>query len=185
MAKQMSVKNIANNMLKKGVHRMRADIDRIKQKLDTKNIQRNKVIDMEDIKNFERENKIILPEEIVTFYTNICDGCKMIDGFDLLSFKEWKVNAKELQKEFEFEKYWIWEDDYDEERVRKTVFGNIELINIGDAQSWNIVVTGKQRGKMWFFTDVGIQPCAPEMSFLEWFEYWLDGNEDYFLEFQA
>ena len=50
----------------------------------------------------------------------------------------------------------------------------IELINIGDAQSCNIVVTGKQRGKMWFFTDVGIQPCAPEMSFLEWFEYWLE-----------
>ncbi len=35
---------------------MRANIDRIKQKLDTKNIQRNKVIDMKDIKNFEREN---------------------------------------------------------------------------------------------------------------------------------
>lgn len=57
------------------------------------------------------------------------------------------------------------------------------MIDIGDSQTWNIIINGKEEGKMWFFTDVGIQPCAPSMNFLEWFEFWLDGNEDYFYEF--
>lgn len=30
---------------------------------------------------------------------------------------------------------------------------------------------------MCFFTDVEIQPAAPGRSFLEWFDYWLDGGE--------
>ena len=62
--------------------------------------------------------------------------------------------------------------------------GIIELIDIGDAQSWNIVVEGDKRGEMWFYTDVGIQPACPAMSFSKWFEYWLDGGTDYFYEFQ-
>lgn len=33
---------------------------------------------------------------------------------------------------------------------------------------------------MWFFLDVDIQPAAPELHFLDWFECWLNGNEDYF-----
>ena len=31
---------------------------------------------------------------------------------------------------------------------------------------------------------VGIQPACPSMSFLEWFEYRLDGGTDYFYEFK-
>ena len=31
---------------------------------------------------------------------------------------------------------------------------------------------------MYFFTDIGIQPCVPSMNFLEWFEVWLDGNDE-------
>lgn len=83
-----------------------------------------------------------------------------------------------------FTEYWIWEDDYDEERVKHVVDGNLELIDIGDSQTWNIIVNGKEEGKMWFFTDVGIQPCTPSMNFLEWFEFWLDGNEDYFYAYK-
>ena len=69
------------------------------------------------------------------------------------------------------------------ESLDKVGNGNISLIDIGDCQSWNIVVTGEERGRMWFFTDVGIQPCVPNRGFLSWFEYWLDGNENYFGEF--
>lgn len=58
------------------------------------------------------------------------------------------------------------------------------MIDIGCGQTWNIIVFGKEYGKMWNYTDVGIAPAAPELSFLEWFEFWLDGGEDYFKEFE-
>lgn len=162
---------------------MKPNIDRIIQKMKSKNMQRNEVIKLEDVKKFERETNIKLPQELVLFYTEICNGCKMSDDFNLLRMEEWKYNINNLNKDFLFEEYWTWENDYDEERIKCIADGNLELIDIGDAQSWNIIINGKERGKMWFFTDVGIQPCAPPMNFLEWFEFWLDGNEDYFYEF--
>lgn len=68
--------------------------------------------------------------------------------------------------------------------IDKVDKGNIQLIDVGDGQSWNIIITGNERGQMWFFTDIGIQPCAPRRDFLSWFEYWIDGNDDYFKEFK-
>lgn len=158
-------------------------INRIKQKIENRNMQKNEVISIDEVRNFEKITNIKLPQELVLFYTEICNGCKMIDNFSLLRMEDWKYNTEDLKKDFLFEKYWIWEDDYDEEKIKCILDGNIELIDIGDAQSWHIIVNGSEKGKMWFFTDVGIQPCAPSMNFLEWFEFWLDGNDDYFYEF--
>ena len=162
---------------------MKNNIDRILEKIKNKNISLNEVVKMEDIEKFEKENNIKLPEELIFFYTKICNGCVMLDGFNLLKMQEWKCDINNLKEDFEFEKYWIWEDDYNEEKIKHITYGNIKLIDIGDAQSWNIIVNGKERGKMWLFTDVGIQPCAPSMDLLEWFEFWLDGKEDFFYEF--
>lgn len=163
---------------------MKSNIDRIIDKMNFKNIQRNQVVSIEEINQFEINFNILLPEELVLFYTKISNGCKMIDGFDLLKLTDWKYNIEHLKDDFLFDKYWIWESNYDEEKITKITYGNIELIDIGDAQTWNIIVNGNEKGKMWFFSDVGIQPCAPSMNFLEWFEYWLDGNEDFFYDFQ-
>lgn len=131
------------------------------------------------------ENQPLLDddEELVLFYTKVCNGCKMVDGFALFPMKDWRYDVQNLKKEFPFETYWIWEDDYDEEKIKQIGNGTIELIDIGDGQSWNLIINGKEAGNMWFFTDVGLQPAAPSMSFLEWFEFWLDGKEDYFYEF--
>ncbi len=108
----------------------------------------------------------------------------MLDGFKLRPIEEWKFNPNTIQNPFPFEKYWIWEDDYDEQKIAQTVYGNIELMDIGDAQSWNVIVSGSQKGQMWMFSNVGIQPCAPPKGILEWFEFWLDGKEDYFEGFE-
>ncbi|NFA58930.1 hypothetical protein K8O96_06145 [Clostridium sporogenes] len=64
--------------------------------------------------------------------------------------------------------------------------GNIELIHIGDAQSYNLIVTGKCRGEICFFCDVGIQPCCQRQDFFGWFEKWLHYGDDvnYFTEYQ-
>ncbi len=117
------------------------------------------------------------------FYTEIGNGCEMIDGFYLKRLEELEFDETKIREDFIFTRYWIWEDDKNKALLDKVGNGNISLIDIGDCQSWNIIVTGEERGRMWFFTDVGIQPCVPNRGFLSWFEYWLDGNENYFGEF--
>ena len=63
---------------------MKTRVDNILQKMKSNNVERNKVISVEDIKKFEQENGIKLPRELVIFYTEISNGCKMIDGCNLL-----------------------------------------------------------------------------------------------------
>lgn len=106
------------------------DIGRIKTKMKEKGMALIDVVDIKEIREFEQRYNVMLPEELVLFYTMISNGCEMID--------------------------------------------------IGCGQTWNIIVCGKEYGKMWNCTDVGIAPAAPELSSLEWFEFWLDGGEDYF-----
>ena len=153
------------------------------EKMKSKNIERNELVSLEEIKSFEKKNNIELPNELVSFYTTISNGCKMLDGFNLRKLDEWKFKKGQLNSDFPFTEPWIWEDDENTGKLKQIENGNIELIDIGDSQTWNIIVSGKEKGKMWFFTDVGIQPCAPAMDFLTWFEFWLDGNEDYFQDF--
>lgn len=160
------------------------DIQRIKIRIQEEGIITNEPISTNEITNFENINNFSLPEELVLFYTEIGNGCEMIDGFYLKRLEELEFDEIKVKKDFIFTKYWIWEDDETKALFDKVGSGNIELIDIGDSQSWNIIITGEERGQMWFFTDVGIQPCAPKRSFLSWFEYWLDGNDDYFEEFQ-
>ena len=160
------------------------NIEKIKQKLDLKGVQYNRKTSIEVLKEFENKYNIVLPEELVSFYCEVCNGCSMIDGFQLRPIEEWKFDLDGISKMFPFEQCWIWEDDYDEEKIKQIVYGNIELLDIGDAQSWNIIISGPQKGQMWLFSDVGIQPCAPPKSFLEWFEFWLDGKENYFEKFE-
>ncbi len=161
-----------------------ADIQRIKLKIQEEGVIINAPISINEIKKFENNYKFILPEELVLFYTEIGNGCEMIDGFCLKGLEELEFNENKVKEDFIFTKYWIWEEDETNNRFDKVGSGNIELIDIGDSQSWNIIITGEERGKMWFFTDVGIQPCAPKRNFLSWFEYWLDGNDNYFEEFK-
>lgn len=165
---------------------LKENIDRIKKKLDLSGRQYNEKTNIETIKAFEEKYNIVLPEELVAFYSEVCNGCNMIDVFQLRSIEEWKFDPDGISKTFPFEQYWVWEDeeDDDDDRIDQIVYGNIELFNFGDGQSWNIIINGPQKGQMWNFTDVGIGPCAPPKSFLEWFECWLDGKRDYFEGFE-
>ena len=161
----------------------KVDIKRIIKKMHIKGVCYNEPADISYIRKLESDSKVRFPIELVKIYSEVCNGCVMIDGFKMKRIEEWNISTSHIKNVFQFEKYWVWEDNYDEEKVKKTQDGNIELIDTGDAQSWNIVVNGKQSGYMWFFTSVGIQPCDPPLSVMEWFEFWLDGYEDYFKAF--
>ncbi|MDE6054163.1 MAG: hypothetical protein K2G55_10460 [Lachnospiraceae bacterium] len=89
------------------------------------------------------------------------------------------------------EKFWLWEDDdraadvIEAEMQNKVYRGNIELLYMGEAMSYNPIVTGKCRGEVWNFTDVDVQPCCEQQDFLGWFELWLDDQDetDYFKDY--
>ena len=112
-----------------------------------------------------------------------------LDGFRLTRLAD--VEKRDLSHPFLLEEEWIWEDDdrpqriINEEIETEVYQGEFELIDIGDSISYNLIVTGKCRGEVWNFCDVGVQPCCERQDFLGWFELWLDhqDNTDYFKDY--
>ncbi len=164
-------------------------IKRIKEKCRSKDILLGEQLLEQEICLFEKKYNIILPEAYRKFLIEVGNGCDMIGGFKMksLAMIDGLISEK-LSATFPFENPWIWEDEEcpSESWLLEVENGNIELINTGDAQSYNLIVTGKCRGEIWFFCDVGIQPCCQRQDVLGWFEKWLDyGNDvDYFTEYQ-
>jgi len=162
---------------------MDSDILNIKRKLIQSHMQFNPPISKKTIFDFEKINDIILPEELVVFYTEIANGCDTVDSNDLIRFEELKFdNLKQIKKEFKFTDRWIWENDgsneINESLYKEVSNGNIVLVDLGCGQTWNIVINGKERGQMWLFSDVGIAPCSPKRNFLTWFEDWIYADGD-------
>lgn len=165
-------------------------ISRIQKKVAAKNIILGKCLSEEAVMTFEKNCKIQLPQSFRLFLMYIGNGCpSMIDGCCLNRLED--VTIQDLSHPFVPEEAWVWEDDdrpsstVSQEVETKVYQGEIELINIGDCISYNLIVTGKCRGEVWNFTDVGVQPCCERQDFLGWFELWLDYQDetDYFKDY--
>ena len=162
-------------------------IKRIQEKVAARNIKMGECILEEEIVEFERCCKVQLPEAYRLFLKSVGNGCG--DGFPFNRLED--IERKDLSRPFMLEEFWIWEDDereadiIEKEMEEKVYQGEMELINMGDGMSYNLIVTGKCRGEVWNFTDVGVQPCCERQDFLGWFELWLDYQEetDYFKDF--
>jgi hypothetical protein len=161
------------------------NILRIIQKAIKKEVKLNPIIPIEYIREFEQRTGVILPDELVSFYTMIGNGGIMIDGFRLKSFEDLDIDLNRVKEEFVLDSYLTWEDEEDKVSFKDVFKGYIELIDIGDAMTWNIIINGVERGKMWYFTEVGVSPCYPSRDFLSWYEYWMDGNDNYFEGFES
>ncbi|WP_353097427.1 SMI1/KNR4 family protein [Tissierella praeacuta] len=163
-------------------------LKRIKEKCRDEDIFLGEELLEQEISLFEEKHNVILPEAYRKFLIEVGDGCDMIDGFKMKSLASIdELISEKLSVTFPFENPWILEGEecVSESRLLEVGNGNIELIYIGDSQSYNLIVTGKCRGEIWFFCDVGIQPCCQRQDFLGWFERWIDsGNDvDYFTEY--
>ncbi len=165
-------------------------LKRIQEKIETLRIKMGECLSEEAIRAFEDCHKIQLPQAYRAFLKHIGDGCgHMYDGCRLNSLES--SPCQKLSEPFMLEKFWLWEDDdreadiIEEEMTDKVYRGNIELINLGCCMSYRLIVTGKCRGEVWNFTDVGVQPCCERQDFLGWFELWLDyqGKTDYFKDY--
>lgn len=87
------------------------DIQRIKLKMQEEGVIINNPISTKEIAKFESNYKFILPEELVLFYTEIGNGCEMIDGFYLKGLEELAFDENKVKEDFIFSKYFIWEED--------------------------------------------------------------------------
>lgn len=166
-------------------------IQRIKAKIASKGIKLGDVLSENEILIFEEHCHIRLPQAYRMFLREVGNGCNMIDGFPLkrLEDMEWE----DLSRPFMLEAAWIWENDDSiteqalSEKIELMVCnGEIELINLGDGISFHLIVSGKCKGEVWNFTDVGAQPCCQRQDFLGWFELWLDQGDgvDYFKDYR-
>jgi hypothetical protein len=50
----------------------------------------------------------------------------------------------------------------------------IPLANLGCGAEWELVISGADRGNIWFFAEGNVEPCQPKCDFLAWYDRWLD-----------
>lgn len=165
-------------------------IERIQGKIDALQIQMGKCLSEEEIAAFEDCHKIRLPQAYRLFLKKVGNGCEcMFEGCRLNSLENSPCQSP--SEPFMLEKFWLWEEDdrdsdiIEDEQKNKVYRGNIELINLGCSMSYHLIITGKCRGEVWDFTDVGVQPCCERQDFLGWFELWLDNQDetDYYKDY--
>jgi len=165
-------------------------IYRIKNKIATKRISLDDCLNEREVENFESRYHIRLPEEYRRFLIEVGDGGDGPPAYGLASLSETSQTEGDLafrpDLPFPLAAVWVWEDEitWSKELPKPLVpiyfHGHLYLGTDGCAMDWILVVTGPERGKVWNRADVGAQPCVPARDFLSWYEYWLDGGEDWY-----
>lgn len=159
----------------------------LKERLSRSSLQFNAVVSADNIEKFEKDHQIVLPVDYKLFIQHIGNGG---DGPPAYGIKPLGINEswwfdtqrsawlvfENIKNPFPFSEQWIWEDDeIENEALQHKIFdGNIYLGTDGCGMDWTLIVSGDQQGFVWQITDVGISPCKPAMTFLQWFSNWLD-----------
>ena len=163
--------------------------ERILAKARTRGISVGRVLSPAAIEQFEQRNGIKLPSEYKAFLLHVGNGNEGPYDSWLLYFYDplrevqprtapVRLNADRVALPFPFSEQWIWEADpvSPQGTSADAQNGNICVAEGGCGMEWRLIVTGPERGNMWFFADVGICPTVPRRDFLAWYEAWLDGK---------
>ncbi|MGN1412107.1 MAG: SMI1/KNR4 family protein [Oscillospiraceae bacterium] len=161
---------------------MENQINRIKSKLENKDIKLNQPLPIEKIINFENEYNIKLPKELVAFYTQISNGCTLDPREsieNLYPFEDWLFNKEDIKKDFPIENELLY-DDFETLKKQGSNwdflrYGNICLMDLGCACGFCITVKGKHYGEIW----ADFEEWLPftNKNFLDWFELWLENRD--------
>ena len=96
-----------------------------------------------------------------------------------------------LCQPFPYTNTWVWEDnetnplpgESDEEwykrvdeLMRPKYFGNIFLMRGSNGERFHLILNGECSSEIWIFTDVGISPCSPRITFSKWITAWLENK---------
>jgi hypothetical protein len=169
-------------------------LSQIKTGLEGKLI--NTPLSEDEVFAFETKQEISLPVEYRDFLLKVGDGGDGPPEYGLLRLGEIRKNhvpdyllegyKGRLQQPFPFTESWVWEGEEElkgfEEKLKGTEFGCLVLGTDGCGMFWLLIVTGESRGQIWQTSDVGLQPCLPNLTFTQWYKNWLEGNTDWWSE---
>jgi hypothetical protein len=144
---------------------------------------------------FERLHGIVLPEGFRAFITQIGDGAFGPPHYGWVPLghaardmrpdeaKIWR-DLPYVRRPFPFTVTWVWEggDVSAEGTLQQRNDGLIYLGTDGCGMNWFLVVTGPERGNVWWICGEGMQPTAPKRDFLQWIEDWLDGTTEWWIK---
>lgn len=167
---------------------MENQLERIKSKL-IERLQENpddevilETLPVEKIVEFENKYQIKLPQEVVDFYTKVSNGAVLYPRENICNlepFENWYFDEKLIHTDFNIENDVTYDDycaienkDYSFER-----FGNIILMDLGCAMTYNIVVKGRHYGEIIGVLEMWLE--ITDMNFLDWLEGCLDGTVEY------
>ncbi len=123
-----------------------------------------------------------MPQEIIDFYTKISNGAVLYpnDCCNLEPFENWYFDEKLIQTDFDIEND-VTYDDYCAIKNKNNGyffedFGNIALMDLGCAMTYNIVVKGNHYGEIIGEYEMYLE--ITNKNFLDWFEGCLDGIDE-------
>jgi hypothetical protein len=168
-------------------------IERMRQKVIERRLYLNSCLGQQEIEEFEQRYQIQLPEDYRQFLLKIGNGSTNGPphyGLLPLSDTVKSEQGQELRPNLSFPltETWVWEDEVSWENGQPEILapifsnGHLYLGTEGCGEDWILIVTGSEQGKVWNLSDVGAGPCVPERDFLSWYEYWLDGNNDWWTD---
>lgn len=160
-------------------------IQRLQEKAKKAGVQLYPPLGEADIAGFEESRRVALPAEYRAFLQCVGNGGSGPPAYGLCGLGEvpsdFNGPAPDLSKPFPFTKAWVWEDgDISPEGTKADVTHGILVLGTdGCGQYWTLVGNGPALGQVWMLADVGITPLVPSMTFLEWYEAWLDGKREW------
>ena len=160
------------------------EIEKLKKKIEEMKIHLAQTISEDEIKEFEEKYKVNIPENYKAFVKEIGDGWEGIkineeETTDCKRFKDCKYDEKGISRKFKYTESWIWEDD--EEATDRKISnalknGSMELMDLGDGMTYQLIVNGPSAGQVWMFTGEGVAPYGNSPDFLDWVNDILNGN---------
>jgi hypothetical protein len=156
----------------------------IAERLADKGYPMNPCLTPRQVERFESRHGVLLPETYRVFLLEVGDGgtgppCHGVYHLgkvgDERGSKGYWNRLPDRAKPFPCRKGWCWEERDRYRKADRIRHGSLCVGNDGCGAFWHLIVTGVERGHLWQFTDVGIQPTNPRRDFLTWYEDWLDG----------
>ncbi len=171
---------------------LRARLEEVRRKLSENDRIVCAVLSEEQIKSFERENGVRLPEDYRAFLQIVANGVTVREEiYEIFPLDHWfhenegmprnlgKLIRGDLRQPFPLTEAVDFEEEgYPEEgegpAADGTAPGKVFVSDEGCGTYWILVVTGPERGNMWVEDEFGYQPTNPRIGFLEWCEHWAD-----------
>lgn len=159
---------------------------KLQRELANANLPFEPCLSAADLDAFELLHQILLPPEYRFFLAYIGNGGAGPPEYGLRPLgtgESWWTDEQRaawqhfraIRRPFPFAQPWCWEDEAAPDPVRLAAVydGSLYLGTDGCGMDWALMVTGPQRGYVWQFSEAGILPCRPAMTFCEWFRQWL------------